>query len=437
MKTDYELYEMMRDGLRSCRTPEGYEARMIDLLKNLPEKRVPKRKIGILRPTMIALIVFMVSAVTVAAGVILVRLGKGTLDISDGTVPYQRIVKLKEIQENSGDAYISKTDRGITYTIRNIGLDQGNLILYYTIKTEKEIKFPGEVWESEQIKRKNAAVYPEVKLNHRLLETMPSSNEVYQEDSRTIKGVLRQNISEKLEQKVLLELNVENILGVKGNWKMRMMIDRGDISDESKRYVFGGQMVDSMVLSPLGNTLAIKDGYNNRKIVLRDGEGNYLYTQADSIQEGKISYYNFFVKKQKTSDFEVIPVKETSGKQIKEEKTIALIKGQTMQFSDHTVLKIEKIQKEKELLRIYTKVLSYDAVEFHVGVEGDCLPEIESDGINRDIWMDYEQQLLVFDFYDIFGTEDFRNAKTLKYKQQKIQLDEKNAVKIHLSERFR
>ena len=79
------------------------------------------------------LAVVSLSAVTVFAGVKLITLGTGKLDTKHGSRQYQRSVKLNEIQKNNAKAGISRTDQGITLRIDNVGLDEGNLFVLYSV----------------------------------------------------------------------------------------------------------------------------------------------------------------------------------------------------------------------------------------------------------------------------------------------------------------
>ena len=67
----------------------------------------------------------------------MITLGTGKLDTKHGSRQYQRSVKLNEIQKNNAKAGISRTDQGITLRIDNVGLDEGNLLLYYTVSLNK------------------------------------------------------------------------------------------------------------------------------------------------------------------------------------------------------------------------------------------------------------------------------------------------------------
>lgn len=48
-----------------------------------------------------------------------------------------KICEIKRDSKNNAKAGISRTDQGITLRIDNVGLDEGNLLLYYTVSLNK------------------------------------------------------------------------------------------------------------------------------------------------------------------------------------------------------------------------------------------------------------------------------------------------------------
>lgn len=435
MQNKYDLDDQIKQELQNYKIPDGYEERMKHFCDQLPEKKIyVRRRIPILRFAMMICIIFGISTVTVMAGIFLVNLGNGKIQISDGTMPYKKIVKLKEIQENNGEVNIRKKDKGIIYQIDNIGLDQGNLIIYYTVKNNKKLQFSENNQGSEETRINDFAVNPKIILDHKEITTMPVSNVVYQRDQQTIKGVLRQNISRKIGSRVSIEIEPAAIWGIKGNWKSDFVVDRSEVKDQSKRYVIKKGFVESIVLSPLGNTLEIKDGYKNRDFVLADSDNNLLYTKVDSIQEGENSYFNFITKKRKNTSFVITPIRAISVE--KERKVILLKESEKIKFSKDTVLKIRKVQKRKNYLRMYMDINSYDGVDIETGIDAGSLEgedgKITSNGLNSRTWVDYETNQMVLELYDMKGKIDFRNVKKIKYLKQNVTLDKEHEVKIIL-----
>ena len=263
---------------------------------------------------------------------------------------------------------------------------------------------------------------------------MPVSNIVYQKDEQTIKGVLRQNLSRKLEKRVQIEINPTMIMGIKGNWKINFIVDRSTLKEQSTRYVIRKGFVESIVLSPLGNTLEIKDGYKNRDFVLLDSDNNLLYTKVDSIQEKENSYYNFFTKRKKNTSFVIVPIKDTLIE--KEKGTILLKEEEKIKFSKNTVLNIKKVQKRKNYLRVYMDIASYDGIDIGTGIDAGFLEgvhgKITSKGLNSRTWIDYETDQVVLELYDTEGQINFCNVKKIKYLMQDVILDEEHKIKITL-----
>lgn len=362
-----------------------------------------------------------------AAGIALVHLGKGTIRYKNSSKKYQEIVNLKEIQENNGRVNMTKKSDGISFTIENIGLDRGNLMVYYKIQTDEKMELPGSDWESKWGRIQSILFDPRIVLDGESLTNLPSADEIYMIDTQTVRGVLRQNISKNLGQKVSVEINPERIWDVKGDWKIQMTIDRSGIKEKSKRFVISNELVSSVVLSPFGNVLEMKNGYQNKEFVLIDGEKQYLYYKVDSLGEGQPAYVNFFGNMEQIDSLELIPVKKHVVKKEKgRPKTVKmkLKNDEIVAVSQHTTLKIKKLEQNKELLRIYFQVLSYDGADLTLGIEN----------LNAKMWMKDEDSLLVMDLYDVKGKKDLSKIKQIEFLQQEMTLDEKSVIKVDLSE---
>ena len=119
--------------------PESTRKRMDDLLDGLPEETKRSKIHRIWKKNAVVFVaVLSLSTVTVFAGVKIdhIRNRKNwTQNMEAGNI--KRSVKLNEIQKNNAKAGISRTDQGITLRIDNVGLDEGNLLLYYTVSLNK------------------------------------------------------------------------------------------------------------------------------------------------------------------------------------------------------------------------------------------------------------------------------------------------------------
>lgn len=427
MNYDYELKKMIQREKESYQVPEGYKRNVESILENLPETNKCQTRRWFVRQVAVYAIILTLSSVTVAAGIVLVHLGKGTIQYKNSSKKYQEVVNLKEIQKNNGQVNMTKKSDGISFTIENIGLDQGNLVIYYKIQTDEKMELPGSDWETKWARMQSILFDPQIVLDGETLINLPSADEMYMLDEKTVRGVLRQNISKNLGQKVSLEIKPERIWDVKGDWDIQMTIDRSGVKDASNRFVISNEIVTSVVLSPLGNILEIKNGYQDKEFAIRDSRQQYLYYKFDSVGENQPAYVNFFGNMNQMDSLELIPTKKHVVKKRKgrpETVGLELENNQTVTLSQHTKLRIKKIEQDKELLRIYFQVLSYDGADLTLGIEN----------LNVKTWMKDEASLLVMDLYDVKGKKDMSKIKQIKFLQQEIILDEKNAMKIDLTE---
>ncbi|MDD4369737.1 MAG: DUF4179 domain-containing protein [Anaerostipes sp.] len=237
MKMDDDIKKITN--LESIEIPQGYEERIDQLLEKLPEQTThnPNRKTGfkILKMAAMIVLTIIVSTGTVVAGVILINLGRGKLNISQGTKKFQKMVNLKEIKKNNGQVNVSTTCKDIVFKVDNIGIDQGNLIIYYTIQTKTKRRLPGEAWESTRSRLNQIFSNGLITIDGEEYENMPVSNEIYQVNSKKVRGVFRQSISRHLKQRVTVDLEIKNIWDINGTWDIHLLVNREGITDESIR----------------------------------------------------------------------------------------------------------------------------------------------------------------------------------------------------------
>ena len=135
---EHELRKRIKREKIQEQMPESTRKRMDDLLDGLPEETKRSKIHRIWKNAVVFVAVLSLSTVTVFAGAKLITLGTGKLDTKHGSRQYQRSVKLKrDYKKINAKAGISRTDQGITLRIDNVGLDEGNLLLYYTVSLNK------------------------------------------------------------------------------------------------------------------------------------------------------------------------------------------------------------------------------------------------------------------------------------------------------------
>lgn len=442
---EHELRKRIKREKMQEQLPESTRRRMDDLLDGLPEETKTSKIHRIWRNAVVFAAVLSLSTVTVFAGVKLITLGTGKLDTKHGSRQYQRLVKLNEIQKNNAKAGISRTDEGITLRIDNVGLDEGNLLLYYTVSlnkttTAEKLKKAKKDSLQERWNLNSIWLGPQILVDGKAIDEVNETGvtEAYRINNHKIKGVYRFNLAGNLKKKVKLDIKTNYLWGTKGDWSMQLTVDRSKVAKKAKVITRSEKsIVDRVIISPLGNTLRSND--KKHDLVIRDNKGRYLYYEQKNNSENSKDIYQFF-KYKNTKALEIIPVKEQSvvTKNGKVQKAVLnLKKNQTVKVSDHTKLKVTDVKKQKHNLRIYFKVINYDGAILTDGVESRFIVDNKGKSLIKDkgsveAWTDYEKEQLVLEFYNASQGVDYTKAAKINFLKQKTVLNESQKQKIKI-----
>ena len=390
---EHELRKRIKREKIQEQMPESTRKRMDDLLDGLPEETKRSKIHRIWKNAVVFVAVLSLSTVTVFAGAKLITLGTGKLDTKHGSRQYQRSVKLNEIQKNNAKAGISRTDQGITLRIDNVGLDEGNLLLYYTVtlnKTTTAEKLEKVKKDSLQERWNLNSIWlgPQISIDGKANDEVNETGvtEAYRINNHKIKGVYRFNLTGKLKKKVKLDIKTNYLWDTKGDWSMQLAVDRSKVAKKTKVIIRSKKsIVDRVIISPLGNTLRSND--KKHDLVIRDNKGRYLYYEEKTNSEKSKDIYQFF--------------------------------------------------KHTHNLRIYFKVLDYDGAILTDGLEGRFIVDnkgrsLIKDGGSIDTWTDYEKEQLVLEFYNAFKGVDYTKAAKINFLKQKAVLNEKQKQKIEI-----
>lgn len=442
---EHELRKRIKREKIQEQMPESTRKRMDDLLDGLPEETKRSKIHRIWKNAVVFVAVLSLSTVTVFAGAKLITLGTGKLDTKHGSRQYQRSVKLNEIQKNNAKAGISRTDQGITLRIDNVGLDEGNLLLYYTVslnKTTTAEKLEKVKKDSLQERWNLNSIWlgPQISIDGKANDEVNETGvtEAYRINSHKIKGVYRFNLTGKLKKKVKLDIKTNYLWDTKGDWSMQLAVDRSKVAKKTKVIIRSKKsIVDRVIISPLGNTLRSND--KKHDLVIRDNKGRYLYYEEKTNSEKSKDIYQFF-KHTHTRSLEIIPVKKQSvvTKNGKVQKAVLnLKKNEIVKVSDHTKLKVADVKKQKHNLRIYFKVLDYDGAILTDGIEDRFIVDkkgrsLIKDGGSIDTWTDYEKEQLVLEFYNASKAIDYAKAAKINFLKQKTVINESQKQKIKI-----
>lgn len=442
---EHELRKRIKQEKLQEKMPESSKKKIDDLLEQLPEETKSRKIRRIWKNAVVFAAVLSISTVTVFAGAKLIKLGTGKLNTKQGTKQYQQSVKINEIRKNNAKAGISRTDQGITLKIDNIGLDEGNLLIYYTVSLNKNttaLELPKVKKDSlkERWELNNVWLSPQIKIEGKSKEEINEIGitEAYRVNNRKIKGVYRFNLSGKLKKKVKIDIETTYLWDTKGDWSMQLAVDRSKVSNNTEVITAKkGRNADRVVISPLGNTL--RSTGLTEDLVIRDDKGNYLYYETRNNAETEKKIYQFF-KQKDTKSLEIIPVKEqyvekNNGKVQK--AVLNLKKNEIVQVSSHTKLKVADVKRQKHDLRIYFKVIDYDGAILTDGFEGRFIEDDKGKSLIKDngsieTWTDYEKEQLVLEFYNASEGVDYTKASKINFLKQKTILNEDEKQKITL-----
>ena len=296
---EHELRKRIKREKMQEQMPESTRKRMDNLLDGLPEETKRSKIHRIWKNAVVFAAVLSLSTVTVFAGAKLITLGTGKLDTKHGSRQYQRSVKLNEIQKNNAKAGISRTDQGITLRIDNVGLDEGNLLLYYTVslnKTTTAEKLEKVKKDSLQERWNLNSIWlgPQISIDGKANDEANETGvtEAYRINNHKIKGVYRFNLTGKLKKKVNLDIKTNYLWDTKGDWAMQLTVDRSKVTKKAKVITQPKEsIVDRVIISPLGNTLRSND--KKHDLVIREIKEDISIMMKKIIQKKAKIFISF------------------------------------------------------------------------------------------------------------------------------------------------
>ncbi|RDY22904.1 DUF4179 domain-containing protein [Romboutsia maritimum] len=170
----------------------------------------------------------------------------------------------RELEKTSNSLNLSVKDKGIEFKVNSISYDESCMTIFYTIKTDKNIKENYKVNENPLFAHPSIRLYingKEVDLN-----SNPESESKYI-GSNKLEGIYRfdmSGIAIKVNDKV--ELKTDNIFNTDGNWNIATNLDKSKTNVDShvykvdKKFTIGETNYDikEVIISPLGNKMLLQ-----------------------------------------------------------------------------------------------------------------------------------------------------------------------------------
>lgn len=169
-----------------------------------------------------------------------------------------------ELEKTSKSLNLFVKDKGIEFKVNSMSYDESCMTVFYTIKTDKNIK------ENYKADENPLFAEPFIDLSINGKEVNPYSNpesESKYVGSNKLEGIYRFDMSGidiKANDKV--ELKIDNIFDIDGNWNVATNLDKSKINIDShiykvnKKFTIGEINYDikEVIISPLGNKMLLQ-----------------------------------------------------------------------------------------------------------------------------------------------------------------------------------
>lgn len=233
----------------------------------------------------------------------------------------------------------SVTDNNIEFTVDSIAADDNYINIFYTVKSDKNIKEIEKWYEDPFFAKPHLMILVN---GEELYETTGIEGEASYISDTELKGVRRLNITHyDIPNKFDLDININQIFNHKGNWNIDMEVDKTEAVKNSKKYNINKDFIvrkkyednkdtitvdhevniDKVVISPLGNQLVVKEKieeikpdwspYIGYQFALFDQDGD----QLDVIDKGSmqnpgitVNSYEFINKYKELTSLKYVPI---------------------------------------------------------------------------------------------------------------------------------
>lgn len=230
-----------------------------------------------------------------------------------------------DIEKISENINLKAKDKEIEFILDNISVDDNYINIFYTIKSDKNIKEAN----------KNSQPYMAVKVNGKEVEESHKSEyEAIFTSDNELKGMKRVNISSlDVKNKFKMDIYLSEIFNKSGNWLISTNVDKTKGAEKTIKYNLnkkasiniGGKKaditVDKVNISSLAGQIIISQKVNKEKYFLgeefalfdQDGNSLDLITKGSVMYEDKISTNSteFIKANENTSKLTLVPIDYT------------------------------------------------------------------------------------------------------------------------------
>lgn len=208
----------------------------------------------------------------------------------------------EEFEKLKVDLNLSTKKKGIEFKLDSASIDDNYLTIFYTIKTEKNIKEIEGANEDAYFANPFISAY----INGKdIIHSGPIESEATFSSYNELKGMNKIDVSYiKIDDNMNVKFKIDEIFGIKGNWSVNTKIDKSKAQNDTYRYELDKDFVlnkkykidgknkqiknnvniERVIISPLANKIVI-----NEKVKGADSEWDPIMMSSFALfdQEGK------------------------------------------------------------------------------------------------------------------------------------------------------
>ena len=242
--------------------------------------------------------VMIASAASIAVGTSIIGIGIMNPSIADSIPILKNIVEYfntnneslyksdkDEFEKLGTEINLTTKDKGIELTLDSASVDENYLTIFYTIKTEKNIKETYEVHHDASFANPYIGVYID---GEDIVPMGSSESEATFSSENELKGMCKVDISYiKLNDNIEFIFETDSIFRVEGNWSITTRVDKSKSDNDTYRYeldkdfvlnktdknmngenynVINNVNIERVIISPLANKIVINEKIENPRV---------------------------------------------------------------------------------------------------------------------------------------------------------------------------
>lgn len=172
----------------------------------------------------------------------------------------------EEFEKLKVDLNLSTKKKGIEFKLDSASIDDNYLTIFYTIKTEKNIKEIEGANEDAYFANPFISAY----INGKdIIHSGPIESEATFSSYNELKGMNKIDVSYiKIDDNMNVKFKIDEIFGIKGNWSVNTKIDKSKAQNDTYRYELDKDFVLNKKYKIDGKNKQIKNNVNIERVII-------------------------------------------------------------------------------------------------------------------------------------------------------------------------